>query len=262
VAPDEILLRQGEAPPEPELNAEPGLERAIKSLGAAGLEEMRKLEVDQISTMWEQLQMRMESAKDNNAEALAQLSDWREAHSTFKMKFLEDREQMQSALRVRFEKRQLLKSLVDDAEKVDALVLKGALHEANEANVATWDKELIENAGQKAAFLEAVPALQALVEKLAVEPLGADPGPREELTNMMNAVEDPMKRLQKAKIALPEDLPFQKFLYQAENLLNAPLPTEEGDGAEDAAAAEPRPPSADEQKPPAKPSSASKTKKK
>merc|ERR1712232_999598 len=65
VAPDAPLLRQGEAPPDPEQNLEEGLDAARKALGAAGLEEMRRLEVDEVSTTWEQLHMRMESAKES-----------------------------------------------------------------------------------------------------------------------------------------------------------------------------------------------------
>eukprot|EP00927_Polykrikos_kofoidii_P047912 TRINITY_DN42196_c0_g1_i1.p1 TRINITY_DN42196_c0_g1~~TRINITY_DN42196_c0_g1_i1.p1 ORF type:complete len:1595 (-),score=402.63 TRINITY_DN42196_c0_g1_i1:87-4871(-) len=208
-------------------DVEEGLAEARRALGAAGLEEVRVKEVEETNTRWEQLFMHMESAKDRNVQALADLAAWREEQMAFDIPFLADRAELQGVLKVRSQKRDELKSLVNDVEVIDVAALQNAMDEATKVGVGSLDKDLLEIAGQKVAFLEAFPSLQAKVETLVEEPLGEDGRRREELTKMISAVRESVMRLQKAKVAISPEFPFLEVLGQAVGALSAPcLPPE------------------------------------
>lgn len=209
---------------------------ARAAFGAAGLEEVREKSAAVSEAHWEDIRQHMASAKEANAQALLDLAQWRETRTAFEMKFLETRAELTGALKVRFEKRQVLKKELGDPEKADPVAIKKALEEAETAAVGIWDAELMDLAGQKVALLEAVPALQeALARRAAAPPpaegegeAAAEGAEAEELAALAEAVRAPARRLLKARVQLPPVLPFAEVLQQVEAILNPEAEPAEG----------------------------------
>merc|ERR1712190_52301 len=98
----------------------------------------------------------MEAAKEKNAQALADLTQWREGHRGAPMQYTEQRENLREKLLVRAQKRGDLKDLVYDPEKANAIEIQAAMDAALDAEVGIWDTELMEAGNQKLQLIEAV----------------------------------------------------------------------------------------------------------
>jgi hypothetical protein len=197
---------------------------ARKALGATGLEEVRKLREEETQQKWDAIREHMAAAKDTNEELLTNLAAWRDEHTAFEMKFLESRSEIQGSLKARFEKRQVLKKEVSDAERADIATIKAALEEAVQSKVNIWDEKLITNAEQKVAFLESVPVVQEVLQKIADEST-----PAEELeafkTDLAAKIETfrvSARKLLEAKVPISPDVPFKSIISQAEAILTTP----------------------------------------
>jgi len=209
---------------------------AVEALSAAALETVRTTDNEHDGIRWEQIQMQMDNAKDEQTQALSNLTAWREEHAVFEMNFLSQRADLQGSLNVRFQKRAALKALVSDPEKIDREELQQALEEAQKVDVGSWDKELLESAALKINLLQAFPALQAEVQKSAEEDWGADPAAKGELRKLALALQGPFQKLQAAKVPICADMPCKEVLGQAfKALQDQPVPAEE-EGAEGDAA--------------------------
>lgn len=196
-------------------------EAARRALGMLGLQELRKTELDASAARWETVFAEMESAKERNRTLLEDLSRWREEHATMKMEFMEEREALRSKLMVRVDKQAVLKDVFE--QSADTTALQQALHEAEESGVGTWDGTLMETAGLKLHFLEAIAALKASVEK-PLEELFPDTAAREAFIKSIAETKDLCKQLRERKAPLPADLGEEELLAQAKTLSQEPVP--------------------------------------
>jgi hypothetical protein len=218
---------------DPADSTERALVIARSALGAVGLEEVRLQKEKETEDKWEAVRSQMAEAKDTNKTLLTHLSEWRDEHTAFEMKFLEPRSELTDSLRSRFDKRLALRKEVTDPERADPGTIRAALDEAVETGVATWDAELIERAEQKLSFLESVPLVQAALAKVADEatPVEELEAARVDLGAKAETFRDSARKLLKAKVPLPPEVPFRDIISQTEAVLAKPE-TVEAEAAE------------------------------
>lgn len=191
---------------------------ARRALGMLGLQELRRSEVEASAARWEKASGEMEEAKERNKTLLEELAQWREDHAGMKMQFMEAREALCEKLKIRMEKHAALKDVAGNAESAEVAPLQQALQEAEEAGVGTWDKDLIEMAGMKVRFFEALVALKANLERPPEEVL-AEPDARQEFAKGLDDAKDAREWLLKCRAPLPQDLGEEELFAQAEGLL-------------------------------------------
>merc|ERR1719198_330672 len=160
----------------------------------------------------------MEVAKEQNAQALSELSQWLESQKSCEMKFMEKRNQLLDGLKDRFEKQAKLKALVSDPDISDLAELQKAVTEAADAQVGIWDEELMEAGKQKSSLVEAAGSIKATIGKLDEMPL-ADAAARQEFGKLLVSVKDLQKQLQKKKVPFPDDLIEEAIMTQASQAL-------------------------------------------
>jgi len=194
-------------------------EVALDALGVRGLAEVRNLEIESSTARWEQIRAEVEVAKDRNAKALSELTNWDESQVAPCTEYMDRREELRGMLTLRLEKKHALKAVLDDAENIDTNALETALEEATTADVGVWDKELVESASQKKRFIEDFSRLQEGLARLEEEPL-ADAAARQELLKVVDSAKGLQRQLKKKNVPLPPEFREKDLFTQAAQVLS------------------------------------------
>lgn len=212
-----------ERPPVSAAEQVEGAEVAVLALGSAGAEEARKAEVEAASSYWAEAKAQIAAAKERNAQAVAGIAAWRQEFAPApRCDWAEDREALRGGLQQRVNKQAALRDVVGNAELEDSLKLRGALQEANEAQVGTWDPELVEAATEKAEFLEALGPFKATLAEesaKAEEERLADPSARRAFAEQLATVQGLLGKLQAKKVPLSPEASDPELTGRAVTLL-------------------------------------------
>merc|ERR1711981_828536 len=193
---------------------------AIQGLGMRGTAEVRQVELEDELAKWEDIQSKVLQAKDLNAQAMLDLTQWADTHASVEATFGEQRENLRSALQVRYQAKTALKDVVMDAERLDTAALQAALEDAEKQEVAIWDEELVTAGKQKKDFLEGFESLKDRLSRLEAEPL-TDEESRGALSKLSTSVGQLQKELSKKKLPLPPEMLEKELLRQASDAIAA-----------------------------------------